>query len=585
MTNEPTNIFKVEDTKDASKVRDGFQNFASKIGVAPQGQEGDESNLLSKGHYQFNLVTRNRVALEAAYRGSWIVGQVIDTIAEDMTRAGVDINTNEGAEELQEFEVQMSRLQVWQRIADVIKWSRLYGGAIGVLQIKGQKLDTPIDPDSVSEGQFQGIVVYDRWQLIPVLTEIINSGPEMGLPIYYDIVLGSNLNDPGQVPGEEGHTTNPTGQVRVHHSRCIRMEGIHLPFFQAITEMMWGESVLERMWDRLIAFDTATMSVASLVNRAQLRTIGIDGLREILAAGGPAQEALIAQFHYMAMVQQNEGITLIDKEDTFASTAYTFSGLSDTMIQFGQQVSGASNIPLVRLFGQSPAGMNATGEADIRLYYDSINAKQESMLRVPFEVLLKVMWRSVTGQSIPKDMTFTFTPLWQMSAMDKATVAKTNTDTIIEAHEAGAIDTPTMMKELKQSSGANGLFTHISDEQIEQAENEPAPMPEEEKPLDPETAKPDGNEEHLPGSNTGGLTAGPTEPKDMKKEVGDSAVKLTDDQKKIRDYLSSQDAQVNDPGVAGTMKEFYKGTLKSGSGHKVTSKAQAAAIGYSEERK
>lgn len=40
----------------------------------------------------------------------------------------------------------------------------------------------------------------------------------------------------------------------------------------------------------------------------------------------------------------------------------------------------------------------------------------------------------------------------------------------------------------------------------------------------------------------------------------------------------------NDRGVAATMKEFAKGTLKSSSGQKVTSAKQAAAIGYAEEK-
>lgn len=530
-------IFATKDkSKAKQKVTDGFQNFVAKIGVGPQGQQ---NNLLSTGEYYFNLVTRNRIQLEAAYRGSWIVGRVIDSYANDMTRAGIDINTNEGAEDLQEFEVQMSRLQIWRSIANVIRWARLYGGAIGVIQLQGQKLDTPLNPDAVKEGQFQGIVVYDRWQIIPVLTEIIDSGPEMGLPKYYDIVLGSNLNDPGQEPGGT-HTKNPTGQVRVHHSRCIRMEGIHLPFYQAITEMMWGESVLERMWDRLIAFDTATMSCASLVNRAQLRTVGIDGLREILAAGGEAQEALVAQFHYMAEIQQNEGITLIDKNDTFASTAYTFSGLSDTMVQFGQQVSGSSEIPLVVLFGQSPAGMNATGESDLRLYYDGVNSKQEAELRPSIETLIKVMWRSVTGNPIPQDLSFTFTPLWQMSALDKATIAKSNTETIIEASQEGAIDTATMMKELKQASGTNGLFTHITDEQIEEAESEPPPAPPGEEKLDSETTSPDGQDDpHVTGSATGELTAGPTKPKGTPK--ANDTKWVTRDQRTIQKWLSKDE--------------------------------------------
>ena len=75
--------------------------------------------------------------------------------------------------------------------------------------------------------------------------------------------------------------SNPNAHVRVHHSRCARLGGNKLPFFQAITEMMWDESVLERLWDRLIEFDTATSSAGSLILRANLRTVGVKGLREI----------------------------------------------------------------------------------------------------------------------------------------------------------------------------------------------------------------------------------------------------------------------------------------------------------------
>lgn len=520
-TKAPANkIFETTDkAENISKVKDGFANFAAHLGVNPRGTT--RTNLLSQGFYEFNLITRNRIQLEAAYRGSWIVGQVIDTIAEDMTRAGVDINTNKGAEKIPELKVNISRLKIWESIAENIQWGRLYGGSIAVLQIKGQKLETPIDLDTIDKDQFQGLVVYDRWQLNPPLQELIDSGPDMGLPKYYDIVLGSNLNDPGRGPtGQKSNTA--TGQIRVHHSRCIRGRGIKLPFFQAITEMMWDESVLERMWDRLIAFDTATMGAGSLITRAQLRTVGIDGLREIIGAGGDALEALYEQFEMMRQLQSNEGITLLDKEDMFASTAYSFAGLSDMLMQFGQQVSGACQIPLVRLFGQSPAGMSATGESDIRLYYDAINAKQEATLRNAMEMVLKVLWRSTFGEELPDDLSFTFTPLWQMSAVDKATIAKTNTDTIIEAHGAGLVTTATAMKELKQSSGASGIFTHIQDEDIDDAENDEPPVPESE--IDPPAVEPE-NE----GAATGDPGEGPT-----KLKAKDSAWK------KIRAFITKK---------------------------------------------
>ncbi len=465
----------------AALTLDGFDNFVSRLGL-------NNDNALSAGTYEFNLVTRNRIKLEAAYRGSWVVGAVVDSVAEDMTRAGVEVTTNEADADIKDLQNSISRLQIWNSMRYLSKWGRLYGGAIGVIQIEGQSLSSPLDLETIDKDQFKGIVIFDRWQLNPVMQDVIDSGPDMGLPKYYQIV-----NNPQSV---SPNAKTMTGQVTVHFSRVIRYTGIDLPFFQAITEMMWGESILERLWDRLIAFDNATMSSASLIDRANLRTVGIMGLREILAAGGEAQAGLLAQFEMMRSLQVNEGLSLIDKEDSFATTAYSFAGLSDMMLQFGQQLSGASGIPLVRLFGQSPAGLSSTGESDMRMYYDNINAQQEAKFRVGVELLLKVLWRSTFGKPAPKDLEFTFTPLWQMSAMDKAVIAKTTAETVLGAVEGGLVSRVVGMKELRQTSGDTGLFSNISDEDIEEAENEdPPPMPgDPEAEVDPSKEKPEPKE-------------------------------------------------------------------------------------------
>ena len=460
------------------RTRDGFDNFVSRLGL-------NNDNALSAGTYRYNLVTRNRVLLEMAYRGSWIVGSIVDSIPEDMTRAGIDITTSESDEKIPDLLAAMSRLQIWQSFCTNKKWGRLYGGSVGIIQIEGQKLDTPLNLDTIAKDQFQGIVVFDRWQLNPVLSPLIDSGPEMGLPKYYEIINNPMAGDPTIGMG--------AGIIRVHHTRCIRSIGYLLPYYQAITEMMWGESILERLWDRLIAFDNATMSSASLIDRANLRTVRIEGLRELIAAGGEAYEGLLKFFETMRLMQVNEGLTLLDKLDEFASTAYSFAGLSDMLLQFGQQLSGASEIPLTRLFGQAPAGLGDTGDSVLRTYYDSINAKQESEFRGPMEVVLKVLWRSTFGAPAPKDLQFKFTPLWQQTPSDKANNSKTVAETITGAFEAGLIDKETAVKELRDSSADTGVFSNITDEDIEEAAAEPPPMPEDAPPM-PGEEKPDDGE-------------------------------------------------------------------------------------------
>ena len=109
------------------------------------------------------------------------------------------------------------------------------------------------------------------------------------------------------------------------------------------------------------------------------------------------------------------------------------------LIQFAQQLSGAAQIPLVRLFGQSPAGLNATGDADIRNYYDFINSKQESMLRRPVQMLLELSHRSLTGEPLPAGFDFSFAPLWQLADTEKATVAGDITTAVVNAQQAGIV--------------------------------------------------------------------------------------------------------------------------------------------------
>lgn len=441
---------------------DGFNNFMLRVGL-------QTDNPTASSTYDFNLITKNRILLEAAYRGSWIAGKVVDSVADDMTRAGIDITTSDKSD-LRVLYRNMVRLQIWQSLNFNLKWGRLYGGSLAVMQIEGQNLATPLDPATVKLGQFKGLAVFDRWMLNPDLTHIIQSGPNLGLPEYYAIVSSQASTDPT--------AATQTGQLLVHHSRVIRATGIDLPYYQAITEMMWGESILERMWDRLLAFDDASLSSGQLINRANLRTIKIEGLRNIIAAGGEAYDGLVKMFDMVRMFQSNEGITLLDKEDDFESTSYTFAGLSDMMLQKLQELSGATDIPIVRLLGQGAAGLNANDEAALRMYYDHINAQQESKLRDPLDTLLKVLWRSTFGKSAPADMEFTFNPLWQSSDMDKANIAKINTDTIIAAHEGVGVSRQTSLKELRNISGDTGIFSNITDEEIAQAEDEPPPSPD-----------------------------------------------------------------------------------------------------------
>lgn len=433
--------------------RDSFQNFAANVGL-------NTANQSSFSQYGFNPISRNRTQLEWAYRGSWIVRKVVDVVADDMTRAKIQVTSDEDPSQLQALDQYWNRMQIWQRLNETIKWARLYGGCLAVMMIDGHRPEDPLDVETVGREQFKGLLVFDRWMVSADIDQpVTDFGVDFGKPKFYNTTA-----DTQSIP-----------TMKIHHSRCIRMEGIQLPYWQRMTENGWGLSVMEPMYDRLVAFDSTTQGAAQLVYKAHLRTYYVEKLREIIALGGKTYQALLQQVNLIRLMQTNEGMSLFDSTDRFEAQTYSFAGLSDILAQFEQQLSGAADVPLTRLFGQAPAGLNATGESDMRNYYDMINAQQEARMRTGIEMLRSVTYRSRFGKAPEKGETFEFTNLWKMTDAEKAQVASQTMQTAASGMESQILSRQTAMKEIKQSSRTTGFGTNITDREIEAAKDDDPP--------------------------------------------------------------------------------------------------------------
>lgn len=475
--------------KTARATADSFQNFAAKTGLGTD-------NLSSANTYGFNPVSRNRTLIEWMYRGSWICGVAVDCVADDMTREGVEFQSSLEPEEGEQLQAALSRHQVWQSLNQVAKWARLYGGAIGYISIKGQDPATPLRLETVAKGQFEGVTTMDRWMVQPDLVHSIKTpGPDFGLPLFYDVVATS--------------FQFPFPRARIHHSRLIRMEGVELPYFQRISENMWGMSILERVYDRLTAFDSTTSGAAQLTYRAHLRTIKVKDLRTIIATGGKTMEGLVAQLEMIRRYQSNEGLTLLDGEDEFETHSYTFSGLADVLNAMADQISGATQIPLARLFGQSPGGLNATGDHELITYYDNVKRQQERWFRRPLDIVLRVSAASEEIE-LPEGFAYTFKSLWQTTDEEKSTINANDANAISNLQGAGIIGKAVALKELRQQGRATGRWSNISDQDITDAEAEDAaPTPQELGLLGPDgKPKPGGEQGAEEEEGKGGLNIG-----------------------------------------------------------------------------
>lgn len=438
------------------RTRDGFDSFSANLGLA-------QDNFLARSSYTpGKYVTRNREELLDMYRTSWIVGRMVEVVAEDMVRSPIDIQGSLEQGDVSALLKAYRTSGIPGRLADAVKWGRLYGGALAVMLIDGQDMSTPLDISTVTKGSFRGLFVLDRHEVMPSFEKIQELGPMLGYPLYYTI------NSPDAESG-----------LSVHHSRCLRFIGVDLPGDARRENQYWGDSVVDRAYDRILALDSATHGAANLMYKSYLRVIGIDRYREILAAGGKAEKALHKMFALIRQLQSSEGITLLDKNDIFSTHSWSFAGVYDALQAFAEHIAGATGICLVRLLGQSSKGFS-NGESDLRTYYDTILTQLEDDKRPVDTVLFNVLARHLWGYGLPDDFSFEYQSLYLPTELEKSQIATADAQNVAGLFQATIINKAQALAALKDSSRVSGRYGSITDADIKAAEKEDAapPLPE-----------------------------------------------------------------------------------------------------------
>lgn len=440
--------------------RDNFESATARLGL-------DQDNMLAQSGYRAGRnITTSITELEDMYRTSWVVGRMVEVVAEDMVRAGLSISSQMDPGDTDALMRDFTDTGVPGRLSDAIKWGRLYGGSLAVLLIDGHDLSTPLDLDMVERHSFRGLYVLDRHHVTPTEEKITELGPMLGYPAGY------RVND------------DALSGITIHHSRVLRFVGVELPLRERIREQYWGGSVVERAFDRILALDSSTYGVANLMLKAYLRVVNIKGLRKILAEGGVAETGLVKQMKFIREMQSNEGLTVLDGEDQFSALSWSFGGVYDALQAFAEQISGATGIPLVRLLGQSPKGFS-TGDSDLKMYYETIRTSQEDDLRGPVSLILGVLSRSHLGKPLPEGFNFAFNPLAAPSDLEKAQIATSDAQSAAALSQGGIIDQAQALSLLRESSRITGRFGSITDADIEAARSASAapPVPDDVDPL------------------------------------------------------------------------------------------------------
>ncbi|WP_457659671.1 anti-CBASS protein Acb1 family protein [Sinorhizobium medicae] len=379
-------------------VRDSLTNMVASLGTS---RDKAAANV-----YSMPMLTDEE--LLNAYRGAWLPKKIVDIPAFDSIRAWRDWQAKKP--QIEAIEAEEKRLNLMGKLLETRIKARLWGGAAMVIGTGDQDLTQPLDVERIGKSGLKYLTVMSRRHLTAGEIERDPASEWYGKPKLYQLKSADGM------------------QVDIHPSRLVIFNGNPPPDDELVstTYAGWGDSVLLSVVDAIKQADGTAANIASLVFEAKVNVIRIPDFMQNL--GNAEYRAKILERYTLAATAKGiNGDLLLDKEEEYEQKTASFATLPDILMSFLQIVSGAADIPATRLLGQSPAGMNATGESDLRNYYDRLQAMQTVEMTPAMTRLDECIIRSALGSRDP-DIYYEWAPLWGMSEKEKADVFKTKAD-------------------------------------------------------------------------------------------------------------------------------------------------------------
>ncbi len=219
-----------------------------------------------------------------------------------------------------------------------------------------------------------------------------------------------------------GGTPLASEMVVIHESRMVLFPGIKISN-QILPGQRWGwgDSTLTRCNRVLADFGHAWGSAAHLLTDFAQGVLKLAGLTSMMKETD-GEEKIKKRIQILDMMRSTIRGLIIDKDDEFIRTTTPISGLDDLLIQFGQRLAAAADMPMTELFGTSAAGMNATGDGDRQSWFNKVGAYQKRIKHL-IERIIRTIMLSKDGPTNgvePPVWSIEFNPMYTPSALEQA---------------------------------------------------------------------------------------------------------------------------------------------------------------------
>lgn len=374
-------------------VLDGFKNLITKLGV--RGKDRVTANQIAAAY----ILTYPE--LTAFYMGDGLGKRIIDMPANDATRAGWDVL----GDPEQRFSLEMGRLGIPQAYNEALKWNRLYGGALTLLNWNdGRPLDQPFKQRKNSPYQILNVRTYASSRIWLMATDF-DTDPQSARferPTMFTIrrMYGAPF--------------------KVHYTRVQEWIGTPVPdpTYPGLDlyRRYWGFGVVQACIQELSNLGVSWNAIAGLFQESVIGKYKLNNLEQLLAEGDEA--AIEARMENIQLSKSVINGVMLGAEEDYTRDTLPFTGVADVIDRLLMMVSSTVGIPVSLLFGRGAAGMNATGEGDARQYYDGIASEQDKQLKPKLVELLGLMHPYVAPETNADELSPRFVPCWSPSQQE-----------------------------------------------------------------------------------------------------------------------------------------------------------------------
>jgi hypothetical protein len=298
-------------------------------------------------------------------------------------------------------------LDVTSTVMKARQYARAYGGSALLLGADdGQTFDKPLDERRIKS--LPWLKVLRPRECWPSRYYRTITSPKFGEVSHYRV-------------SRETVGGGTSQQLEVHESRIIPFYGVVVSTRQRAARRGWGDSVLVRVLEKVSDFQSSFQAAGILVQDFAQAVFKMAGLAELLMSGD--DDVVLARARTIDMSRSVARALIIDKDEDFERKATPLSGLPELLDRLTNRLAAAARMPVTLLMGTSPAGLNATGAADIRWYYDAVAGDRERTLRPKLNRLVRLIMLAKDGPTDgvePCQWRVRFKPLWQMTDAENA---------------------------------------------------------------------------------------------------------------------------------------------------------------------